>query len=89
MQQAVEGLCPGLKKFRALGAVCDADLDAFWKLVKVRAGIRRGETIASTMRSDKHFTMLLDGLLSDKQIGSDLFVQASPNDVLHDFAFPR
>jgi len=62
MQQAVEGLCPGLKKFRALGAVCDADLDAFWKLVKVRAGIRRGETIASTMRSDKHFTMLLDGL---------------------------
>jgi len=63
MQQAVEGLCTGLKQFWALDVVSDADLGAFWKLVMVRAGIRRGETIASTMRSDKHFTVLLDGLV--------------------------
>lgn len=40
----------------------NADPDPLWNLVKVRAEVRRGETIASTMHSDRHFTVLLDGL---------------------------
>jgi len=62
MQKTVASLCPGLKKCQTLGILSNADLEAFWKAMKVRAGIRRGDAIADTVCSRKHFAVLLEGL---------------------------
>jgi len=37
-------------------------LDGFWKLVKVRAEVRRGEIIVSSVQCSKHFAVLLGGM---------------------------
>ena len=52
----------GLKKALAPNAGRNANLEAFWKLVKVRAEVRRGQIIATTSASPKHFTVLFSGL---------------------------
>jgi len=45
-----------------VNAVSNGHLEAIRNLMKVRGGICRGEIIADTVRSSKHFTVLLEGL---------------------------
>src|SRR4051794_35426520 len=62
MQHGGKAACLGLlRKLRALGVVSSGDLDAFWKLVKLRDHINRGETILGPMHRSKHLTLLLEG----------------------------
>jgi len=84
----------GLKRSGPRSVLSNADLDPFRKLVKVRAGVRRGETIASTMHSGSHFTVLLDGLacMTTRHEDGDRQIYAFhyPGDflALHGFVFP-
>jgi CRP-like cAMP-binding protein len=51
-----------VRRLNILGITATADLDEFWKLVKVRDGIERGQPIGSGNGTAKHFTMLLKGV---------------------------
>ena len=63
MQHGVNAPCVGLlKQLRAVGVTNRRHLDAFWKLVKVRAEVRRGEIIVSSVQCSKHFAVLLGGM---------------------------
>ena len=62
MQHAGKALCLGLEKPRAPGVASSRHLDAFWKLVKVRDRIERGETIIGPMHRSKHLTLLVEGV---------------------------
>lgn len=62
-QRAGEGeACPADQGPRNRGLLDNAGLGPFSKFVKVRSKIRRGESIASTLQSGTHFTVLLEGL---------------------------
>jgi len=61
-REAPEGLRPRLTGAPARGAVGNAHLEPIWKLLKIRGGIGRGEIIADTGRSSRHFTVLLEGM---------------------------
>jgi CRP-like cAMP-binding protein len=50
------------QRLNALGITTSADLDAFWKLVKMRGGVHRGQTIAGRTGRAKCFTVLLEGV---------------------------
>src|SRR5262245_13885839 len=61
-RDAPDGLRPRLTGAPAKGPRGNAHLEPIWKLLKVRGGIGRGEIIADTGRSSKHFTVLLEGM---------------------------
>jgi len=61
-QHAAPGVCPVGRRLNALGITASADLDAFWKLVKLRDGIDRGQTVAGTTDQVAHLTVLLAGV---------------------------
>jgi CRP-like cAMP-binding protein len=92
-QKLAKSLRPGLNKSRAV--VSNADLGAFGKLVKVRAGIRRGETIASNLHSGKHFTVLVEGsaCMTTRHVDGarQIYIFHYPGDflALHGFLHPE
>jgi CRP-like cAMP-binding protein len=53
---------PVRQRLEALGVTATADLDAFWKLIKVRNKSLRGQAIIGGGRSAKHFAVLLEGV---------------------------
>ena len=61
-QETPEGRHARLKGFRAPSVMGNDHLKVFGKLMKVRGGICRGKSLADTMRSARHFTVLLEGL---------------------------
>jgi CRP-like cAMP-binding protein len=79
----------------ALGITAGADLDAFWKLVKVRDGIGRGQTIVGSASSVQHFTVLLEGVArfstQHEDGGRQIYGFYHPGDFLglHGFLFLR
>jgi CRP-like cAMP-binding protein len=83
------------RRLNALGLTANADLEAFWKLVKVRDSIDRGQTIARSTNSTERFTILLKGVacFSSQQEdgGRHIYAFHYPGDFLglHSFVFPR
>ena len=62
-QHAAAGIVgPVGQRLNALGITARADVDAFWKLVKVRDEIHRGQTIVGSTDLVKRFTVLLEGV---------------------------
>src|SRR5882724_10541557 len=62
-QHAPAGVAsPVGQRLNTLGITARADVDAFWKLVKVRDEIDRGQTIVSSTGLVKRFTVLLEGV---------------------------
>jgi CRP-like cAMP-binding protein len=83
------------QRLNALGLTASADLEAFWKLVKVREKVDRGETIAGTTDMAKRFTVLLEGVAcfsthhedGTRQIHAFHYRGDFPG--LHSFMFPQ
>jgi CRP-like cAMP-binding protein len=83
------------QRLNTLGLTASADLEAFWKLVKVREKVDRGETIAGTMDMAKRFTVLLEGVAcfsthhedGTRQIHAFHYRGDFPG--LHNFMFPQ
>ncbi len=75
--------------------MASADLEAFWKLVKVRNGIDRGQTIVGGTGSAKHFAVLLEGVACFSTQHEDgarqIYGFHYPGDFLglHSFVFPQ
>ena len=95
-QHAAAGVvCPVGQRLKTLGITASADLDAFWKLVKVRDGIDRGQTIVGRTGLVKHFTVLLEGVACFSTQHEDgarqIYAFHYPGDFLglHSFLFPR
>jgi CRP-like cAMP-binding protein len=95
-QHAVKGgVHPVGQRLKTLGVTESADLDAFWKLVKVTGGIDRAQTIVGGMGVVKHFTVLLDGVACFSSRHEDgarqIYAFHYPGDFLglHSFLFPR
>ena len=85
-QHAAPGVCPVGRRLNALGITASADLDAFWKLVKVRDGVDRGKTIVGRAGLAKHFAVLLEGVAclstQDKEGGRQIYALHYPGDFL-------
>ena len=86
-QHAAVGIArPVIQRLNALGITASADLDAFWKLVKVRDGVDRGKTIVGRAGLAKHFAVLLEGVAclstQDKEGGRQIYALHYPGDFL-------
>jgi len=85
-QHAAPGVCPVGRRLNTLGITASADLDAFWKLVKVRDGVDRGKTIVGRAGLAKHFAVLLEGVAclstQDKEGGRQIYALHYPGDFL-------
>ncbi len=83
------------QRLRTLGVTASADLEAFSKLMKVRVGIDRGQTIVGRTGLVKHFTVLLDGVacfsMQHSDGGRQIHAFHYPGDFLglHDSLFTR
>ncbi len=94
-QHAVGGVVRSVvRRLNTLGITASADLDAFWKLVRVRDGIDRGQTIVGKTDLVNHFAVLLEGVACFSTQHEDgrrqIYVFHYPGDFLglHGFQFP-
>jgi CRP-like cAMP-binding protein len=82
------------QRLRTLGVTANADLEAFSKLLKMRRGVDRGQTIVGPTGSAKHFTVLLEGVACFSARHEDgarqIYAFHYPGDFLglHSFLFP-
>ena len=83
------------QRLRTLGVTAGADFEAFSKLMTVRGGIDRGQTIVGRTGLVKHFTVLLEGVAcfstQHDDGGRQIHAFYHPGDFLglHDSLFPR
>ena len=92
---AVVGVvCPVGHRLETLGVGAGADRDAFLKLVEVRDGIERGQSIVGRTGMAKHFAILLEGVACFSTRHEDgarqIYAFHYPGDFLglHGFLFP-
>ncbi len=94
-QRATAGAVASVnQRLRDFGLTASAELEAFWKLVRVRHDVDRGQTIIGAGDSVKRFTLLLGGVacFSSQQEdgGRHVYAFYYRGDILglHNFVFP-
>jgi CRP-like cAMP-binding protein len=91
----VEMVCTVSERLDILGYRTSADLNALWKLGKVRDGIGRGQTVLGLTGLAAHLTVLLEGVAcfssQHEDGGRQILAFHYPGDFLglHTFIFPR
>ena len=81
-------VCPVGHRLKTLGVGAGADLDAFLKLVKVRDGIERGQSIVGRTGLVKHFAILLEGVACFSTQHEDGVDRSSPSTIRATFSAP-